>query len=43
VHSESSFAVVVLREQFGNPGKGTSAVGNRYPITSDGQQSKGTQ
>jgi hypothetical protein len=31
VHSESGVAVIVGRGQFWNPGRGTSAVGSRYP------------
>jgi hypothetical protein len=43
VHRES--IVAVSRGQFGDPGMeyGMSAVGNRYPRTSVGQQTKKTQ
>jgi hypothetical protein len=43
VHCESKVAVAVSREQFGNPGKGMSAVGSWSPKTSVGQQTKRTE
>jgi hypothetical protein len=38
VHYESGVAVIVGQEQFGNPGRGTSAVGSWYQRTGEGQQ-----
>jgi hypothetical protein len=35
--------MAMSRGQFENPGRGTSAVGSRYPRTSVGQQTKRTQ
>jgi hypothetical protein len=32
IRGESSVAVAVKMEQFGNPGRGTSAVGSRYCV-----------
>jgi hypothetical protein len=40
---ELRVAVVVGRAQFGNSGKGTSAVGSRYHTTGDGQLTNKTQ
>jgi hypothetical protein len=36
-------SVVVGRGYFGNAGRRTSAVGSRYPSTSEEQQTKNTQ
>jgi hypothetical protein len=43
VHSESSVAVAVGGGQFGNPGRESPVVGNRYPRTSVGQQARKAQ
>jgi hypothetical protein len=39
-HYESRVAVAVVRGQFGNPGRGTSAVGSRYQRTCVRQQTE---
>jgi hypothetical protein len=43
VHSEAKATVYVTPEQFENPERGASAVGSRYPRTSEGQQTKKIQ
>jgi hypothetical protein len=40
-HCEPRVAVAVAREQFGKPGKGTSAVGSRYQRTGEGTEDRG--
>jgi hypothetical protein len=41
--TDSSELVAVVREQFGNPGRGTSVVGSLYQRTGEGQQSEKTK
>jgi hypothetical protein len=43
VSAQSRVAVAVARGQFGNPGRGTSAVGSRYQKAGKRQQTKNTQ
>jgi hypothetical protein len=43
MHSESNVAVDLGRVMFGNRGRRTSTVGNRYPRTSEGQETRRTQ
>jgi hypothetical protein len=43
MHCKSSVAVAMLRGLFANPGRGKSAIGRRYPRTSEREQAKRTQ